>query len=172
MSEGDMSKSRVLACDGFTVVEVVVAITVLVIALVGAAALFGNGIIVSGNTRNRVVAAQLATEALEKVRGTAADATKFTSIVVGQTVYNRTVNGVTYTVTQDEQFVGQRSTQSSCDSPGSNNGQIMQVSAAVSWRGMAGTKPVQQTTALSPPVGAYSASTGSIAVKVYNSSGG
>ncbi len=166
-----MSKSRVLACDGFTVVEVVVAITVLVIALVGAAALFGNGIIVSGNTRNRVVAAQLATEALEKVRGTASDPTKFTSIVVGQTVSTRTVNGLKFVVTQDVQFVGQRSTQSSCDSPGSNNGQIMQVTAAVSWVGMAGTKPVQQTTALSPPVGAYSSSTGSIAVKVYNSSG-
>jgi hypothetical protein len=33
---------------------------------------------------------------------------------------------------------------------------------------MAGTRPVQQTTTLAPPVGAYSASTGSIAVKVFN----
>lgn len=166
-----MKRTRVRACDGFTVVEVVVAITVLVVALAGAAALFGNGIIVSGNTRNRVVAAQLATQALEKVRGTASDPTKFTSIVVGQTITTQTVNGLKYVVTQDVQFVGQRSTQSSCDSPGSNNGQIMQVTAAVTWVGMAGTKPVQQTTALSPPVGAYSASTGSIAVKVYDSTG-
>ncbi len=36
---------------------------------------------------------------------------------------------------------------------------------------MAGTNPVQSTTALSPPVGAYSASTGSIAVKVFDSTG-
>jgi hypothetical protein len=47
----------------------------------------------------------------------------------------------------------------------------MQVTAKVSWPGMAGTKPVQSTTTLSPPVGAYSASTGSIAVKVFNSAG-
>jgi Tfp pilus assembly protein PilV len=157
--------------DGFTVVEVVVAITVLVIALVGAAALFQNGIVVSGNTRNRVVAAQLASEALERTRGTAADPTKFTSITIGQTVTTRTVNGLKFTVTQDVQFVGQRSTQSSCDSPGSHDGQIMQVTAKVTWPAMAGTKPVQSTTTLSPPVGAYSASTGSVAIKVFNASG-
>jgi hypothetical protein len=164
-------ETRSSRSEGFTVIEVVVAISVLVIALVGAAALFQNGIIVSGNTRNRVVAAQLATEAIEKARGTAADPTKFTSIPMGQTVSTRNVNGVKYTVTQDVQFVGQTSTQSSCDSPGSNNGQIMQVTAKVSWNGMAGTKPVQSTTTLSPPVGAYSASAGSIAVKVFNSAG-
>jgi len=46
-SRGDINRTRSRACDGFTVVEVVVAITVLVVALAGAAALFGNGIIVS-----------------------------------------------------------------------------------------------------------------------------
>ena len=55
--------------DGFTIIEVVVAITVLVVALLGAALLFENAIIVSGNTRNRVVAANLATQQIENVRG-------------------------------------------------------------------------------------------------------
>jgi hypothetical protein len=67
--------------------------------------------------------------------------------------------------------VGQNSTQSSCDSPGSNTGQIMQVQEQVTWASMAGTKPVQTVTLLSPPVGAYSASSGSIAAKVTNSTG-
>jgi hypothetical protein len=39
---------------GFTIVEVVLALTILVIALVGSALLFENGIVVSGNTRARV----------------------------------------------------------------------------------------------------------------------
>ncbi len=159
------------ADSGFTVVEVLVALTILVIALVGSALLFENGILVSGNTRARVVAAQLATQQLEVLRGTAADPTKWPSIVQGQSLFPQTVNGSQFVVTQDVQFVSQRSAQSSCDSPGSGTGDIMQVTETVTWMGMAGTKPVQQTTTLAPPVGAYSSATGSIAVKVFNASG-
>src|SRR5690349_10224509 len=71
---------------GFTIIELVVAMTILVIALSGAAKLFGNAITVSGNTRARVVAQHLATQQIEKVRGTAADPTKFASIVKGNSV--------------------------------------------------------------------------------------
>jgi Tfp pilus assembly protein PilV len=156
---------------GFTVIEVVAATTVLLVALMAAAALFGNAIIVSGNTRNRVVAQHLATEAIERVRGTAADPTKFVTIRPGQGVRDQTVNGITYTVTEDIQWVGLRSTQSSCDSPASGAGQVLQVTERVTWRQMAGTKPVQATTVLAPPVGAFSSSTGSIAVKVLDAAG-
>ena len=47
--------------EGFTIIEVVVAVTILIVALLGAALLFSNAVIVSGNTRNRVVATNLAT---------------------------------------------------------------------------------------------------------------
>jgi len=157
--------------DGFTVIEVVAAVTVLMIALLGAALLFENGIIVSGNTRNRVVAAQLASQAMETIRGTAADPTKFTSITEGQTVWTQTVNGVKYTITQDAQFTAQGSQQSTCDAPGNASGYILAVNEKVIWSGMAGTQPVQQTTDLAAPVGAYNASSGSIAVKVFDSNG-
>ncbi len=162
------------ADDGFTIVEVLVAITVLVIAMLGAALLFENAIIASGNTRNRVIAANLATQQLETVRGTAADPTKFTSIPQGQSVIttpDQLVNGIQFTVTQDVQFVGQSSSTSSCDTPGSTTGQIMQVSETVTWPDMSGTAPVQNVTTLAPPVGAYSASSGSIGVKVFDSTG-
>ena len=164
-------ETRSSRSDGFTVIEVVAALSILVIALIGAALLFENGIIVSGNTRNRVVAAQLASQAMEKIRGTAADPTKFTSITAGQTVSNQTVNGVQYTVTQDAQFVAQGSQQSTCDAPGNSSGYILAVNEKVTWTGMAGTNPVQQTTNLAAPVGAYNASSGSIAVKVFDSNG-
>jgi Tfp pilus assembly protein PilV len=166
--------------DGFTIVEVLVAVTVLVIAMIGVALLFENTIIASGNTRNRVVAANLATEQMETVRGQAADPTKFTVIPQGQTVLPATpivagnaqlVNGIQYTVTQDVQFVGQSSSTSSCDSPSASTGQIMQVSETVTWPDMAGTKPVNEVTTLAPPVGAYSASSGSIATKIFDSTG-
>lgn len=157
--------------EGFTVIEVVVAITLLVVVLLSAALLFENAVSVSGNTRNRVVAANLATQAMENVRGLAADPTKFITIPQGQTVTPQTVGGLTYTVTQNVQFVGQSSTTSSCDSPGSTTGQIMQVNEIVTWPNMGGTKPVREVTTLAPPVGAYSTSSGSIAAKVFDSTG-
>jgi len=175
MPEGVASVDpRSQPADGFTIVEVVVAITVLVVAMLGAALLFENAIVVSGNTRNRVVAANLATQQMESVRGLAADPTKFTTIPQGQTVFSgpgQVVNGVQYTVTQNVQFVGQSSSTSTCDSPGSTTGQIMQVNELVTWPGMAGTKTVKEVTTLAPPVGAYSASSGSIAAKVFDSTG-
>jgi Tfp pilus assembly protein PilV len=58
---------------GFTIVEVVVAATLLLFAFLAAAGLFEEGTRVSGDTRQRVVAAQLAASAIEKIRGPAAD---------------------------------------------------------------------------------------------------
>ena len=166
--------TRSRPAEGFTVLEVIIAITVLMAALLGAALLFENAIVVSGNTRNRVVAANLATAAIEQVRGLAADPASFTSIPQTTTVLAgaaQKVNGMQFTVTQTVQFVGQNSTQSSCDSPGSNVGQIMEVHEQVTWASMGGTQPVQDVTVLSPPVGAYSGSLGSIATKVSDSTG-
>ncbi|MCU1467258.1 MAG: hypothetical protein JWM72_3186 [Actinomycetia bacterium] len=160
--------------DGFTIIEVVVAMTILVVALLGSALLFENAIVVSGNTRNRVVAANLATAAMEDVRGMAADPLQFGSIPQGQTVITsgQLVNGIQYTVTQDISLVGQDSSTSSCDSPpGPNTGQVLKVNESVTWPSMGGTKPVVQVSTLAPPVGAYSPSTGSIGVKVVDSTG-
>ena len=139
-------ESRSRPAEGFTVIEVVVAITVLVVALLGAASLFENAIIVSGNTRNRVVAANLATEAMENVRGMAADPTKFVQIPQGGTTYNgaaQLVNGIQYTVQQDATLCTTNSTTSSCDTPGPTQGQILQVTETVTWPNMGGTKPVE-----------------------------
>ena len=94
---------------GFTIVEVVVAATLLLVAFVAAAGLFEQGTRVSGDTRQRVVAAQLASAAIEKVRGPAADPAAFTT--AGRRPARRSrprrVNGLQFTVTQDMQWVGQ-----------------------------------------------------------------
>ncbi len=157
---------------GFTIIEVVVASTLLLVAFVAAAGLFEEGTRVSGDTRLRVVAAQLASAAIEKVRGPAADPARFTtSITPGQTVFTQTVNGLKFTITQDMQWVGQRSTTSACDSGGAGSNAILEVNESVTWAGAGPTAPVQSTTALAAPAGAYSAATGSIAAKVLNAAG-
>ncbi|MDQ1475680.1 MAG: hypothetical protein QOE62_909 [Actinomycetota bacterium] len=158
--------------DGFTVIEVVVAMTILLVALLASAFMFSNAMLVSGNTRNRVVAANLATQAMEDVRGLAANPSTFGTIPLNSTALPvQTVNGLAYTITQTTQFVGQSSSTSSCDSPPATTNLIMQVTEVVTWPNMGGTQPVRETTTLSPPVGVYSSSSGSIAAKVYDSTG-
>ena len=157
---------------GFTIIEVVVASTLLLLSFLAAAALFERGTAVSGDTRLRVIAAQLASSAIEKIRGPAADPSKFTTAInPGTTVTTQTVNGLKFTLTEQMQWVAQSSTTSACDSGGVGSNAILQVTESVTWTGAGATAPVQSVTALSPPAGAYSAATGSIGAKVLNAAG-
>ena len=157
---------------GFTIVEVVVASTLLLVAFLAAAGLFASGTRVSGDTRMRVIAAQLASSAIEAVRGPAADPSKFTtSVIPGTTVTTKTVNGLKFTVTQEMQWISQSSTTDACDSGGVGSNAILQVSESVTWSGAGATAPVESNTTLSPPAGAYSAVSGSIGAKVVNAAG-
>ncbi|HEV7888283.1 MAG TPA: carboxypeptidase regulatory-like domain-containing protein [Acidimicrobiales bacterium] len=149
----------------------VVAITLLVISLFAAAQVLTSGMRVSGDTRARVVASNLATQTIEGLRASAVDPTKFSNIPVGTTVLaSQKISGTTFTVTQEARWVGQRSSVSNCETGGDTT-QILRVTAVVTWPNMNGTKPVQSSTTFSPPVGAYSASEGSIAAKVMNAAG-
>jgi Tfp pilus assembly protein PilV len=155
-------------------IEMLVAVTILLIALLAAALMFQNGMKVSGDTRQRVVAAHLATQQLESVRGPASDPAKFKSTITdhaGQEIFDVQVNGLSYRITQDIQFVNQSSNSSSCDGGSLTTGLIAQVTERVTWQNMGATQPVQTTTALAPPVGAYSQTSGGFAVKVVNSQG-
>src|SRR6185295_6618052 len=76
-----------------------------------------------------------------------------------------------FTITQEMQWVAQNSTASACDSGGIGTNALMQVHESVTWIGAGGTAPVEATTTLAPPAGAYSAATGSIGVKVLNAAG-
>src|SRR4249919_4032050 len=90
---------------GFTIVEVVVASTLLLVAFLAAAGLYASGTRVSGDTRMRVIAAQLASSAIESVRGPAADPSKFTTAVApGTTVTTKTINGLKFTITEEMQW--------------------------------------------------------------------
>ena len=70
-------------------------------------------------------------------------------VVPGQTVTTQTVNGLKFTVTQDD-AVGRRrpSTTSACDSGGIGSNAILQVTESVTWPGAGATAPVRSTTAL------------------------
>src|SRR5581483_4584607 len=168
MREGGLPRSRLSEDEsGFTVIEFVVAISLLLVSLLAASQMLTSGMQVSGDTRSRVVAANLATQSLEAIRATATDPSQFSTLTPGRTVTTQTVGATTYTITKDVQWVGQRATASNCDAGGGGT-QILRATAVITWPRMHNTAPVQSATTFSPPVGAFSSNAGSVAAKVIN----
>jgi type II secretory pathway pseudopilin PulG len=154
---------------GYSVVELLAAITIF--AMVFAAVSFGisSALDVNRNNRNRSVAAYLAARQLEEARGV-----PFDSVAVGQTVTTATAGGADttpYTVTQDVSWVAPATTSSSCNVPNGSSGAALaykRLTVRVTWPDMRGVQPVASQTLLTPPVGAYDPNDGHIAVQLFD----
>jgi prepilin-type N-terminal cleavage/methylation domain-containing protein len=149
---------------GFTLIELMVALTVFAILLAGSALVFSGTLKVAGQNRYRSVAANLASQELDTVRGIAL--TNFSSLPVGQVSKTQTVDSIVYTIDREAEWVTQNATVGACD--GASGGQLAYLSetVSVSWPNMQGVSPVTTTTILTPPVGTYDPNTGHIAVKI------
>jgi hypothetical protein len=151
---------------GFGMVEVLVAITLLVTILLPVSALLARGFQAMSDSRLRVVAANLATQQLEKVRGE-----PFTSIPQTHTIFTQTVGGIAFTVAQDAGLTSVGVQASDCTAPttgGTPN--ILLVTETVSWTNERDIKPVAMSTLISPPVGYFQPNTGQIGVSVTGAS--
>ena len=153
---------------GFTVLELVVAITLF--ALVFAAVSLGMGGVlrVDRTNRSRSVAAYLAAKQLDTVR-----ALPFDQVGLGRTTqsYSDPGSQSTYSITQDIAWVTPTSNSSSCNVPnGSSGGTVAykRVTVRVTWPQMSGAAPVSSQTLLTPPTGAYDPYDGHIAVQLYD----
>ena len=148
----------------FSLVELMVALSVFAILLAGSALIFSGTLKVAGQSRYRSVAANLASQEMDTVRGTAI--TNFSSLPLGRVSTTQTVDSVRYTIDRDAEWVSQNAVVGACD--GQSGGQLAYLSetVTVSWPNMSGVLPVTTTTILTPPVGAYDPNTGHIAVKV------
>ena len=140
--------------------------TLLMVAFLAAAALFVSGTRVSGDTRDAGGrgAARVVGDRGRAGTGGRSRRSSRPQVQPGTTVTTKTVNGLKFTVTQEMQWVAQSSTTSACDSrrhrhqrdhAGERVGDVA--------RRRALPQPVEATTTLAPPAGAYSAATGSIA---------
>jgi Tfp pilus assembly protein PilV len=165
-------KAQAGAADGFAILEVVIAFTMLVIILIPAAALFSTVIRVSANTRNRVEAANLAAEQIDVGR-----ATSFGTLAAqasGGTVQTSTSKegGITFTIAQSASWVNEST--NACG--GTGNGAagtqpILAMTETVTWPDMGSTHPIVAQTDVAPPAGYYSNSLGNLAVDVVDSNG-
>jgi hypothetical protein len=147
-----------------TLLELVIAMSVMALLMTGLAATIGSGLTLVRNNRNRDVAANLASQEMDLVRQTAT--ASFTSVVPAVTT--QVVGGVPYTVNRELTWVGSNATSGPCDAP-NQTPQVLRVHIWVDWPNRAGAEPATADSVLTPPVGAYSATSGHIAVSVLDS---
>lgn len=144
--------------SGMSILEIVVAMTVFAIMMLGAAQTIGSALSLTRTNRHRSVAANLAAQEMDAIRS--AD---FASIVAQTSTVS--VDSVPYTVSREVTWVATSATSGPCDA-NSGSPELLRIRVSVSWANMRGVEPVVSDTTLTPPVGAYDPNTGHIGVKV------
>jgi prepilin-type N-terminal cleavage/methylation domain-containing protein len=145
---------------GFSLIELVVAVSVFAILSAGLALTIDSGLNLARNNRNRSIAANLASQEMDEVRQS-----PFTTLPLGLVDRSEAVDGVPYTVRRESEWVDNASTTGPCDSTNATP-RVLRVSVSVFWPDMRGVAPAKSSTILSPPVGSFDPLNGHIAVKV------
>jgi Tfp pilus assembly protein PilV len=132
---------------GNTIIESLVAFTILIMGSVSLGALLMTTIAHTANSQRQVVAANLANQEIEYAR-----ALDLAALPLGATTHAATNNGVEYTITRTARWVKAGADTSSCDGGGTRSSDLayLRVDAAVTWPRMAGTAPVLSSTLIWP----------------------
>jgi type II secretory pathway pseudopilin PulG len=154
---------------GYSVVELLVAVTVFALVFAAVSIGIGRALEINRGNRNRSAAAYLAARELEEVRATA-----FASVALGRTTCAYTTTGCNvpapYTVVQDVAWASPGSTSTACDVPATSGSALAykRVTVTVTWPDMRGAEPVRNQTLLTPPSGSYDPNDGHILVQAFN----
>lgn len=143
---------------GFTLLELVVAISLFALVALAVGTTVDSTLNLTRNNRNRSVAANLASQEMDRVRSA-----EFATLAPETSTVE--VDGAEYTVRRELTWVPESATSSPCDGTGGSP-TMLRVRVEVTWPAMRGVRPVVSDTVLSPPVGAYDPNTGHLAVKV------
>ena len=155
--------------DGYSVVELLVAVTVFALVFAAVSIGIGRALEVNRGNRNRSAAAYLAARQLEEVRAKA-----FSSVALGRTtcVYTTTSCNLPapYTVVQDVAWASPGTTSTTCDVPATSGASLAykRVTVTVTWPDMNGVAPVTSQTLLTPPGGSYDPNDGHILVQAFD----
>lgn len=146
---------------GLSLLELIVAMSVFALVVLAVSASIDSGLTLTRNNRQRSVAANLASQEMDTVRSSA-----FTTLTA-RTV-TQVVDGSTYTTVRELTWVSKSATNGPCDGSNSTPA-LLRVRVTVTWANMRGVEPIVTDTLLAPPIGAYSTTSGHIAVKVLDS---
>jgi Tfp pilus assembly protein PilV len=155
--------------DGYSVVELLVAVTVFALVFAAVSIGIGRALEVNRGNRNRSAAAYLAARQLEEVR-----ARSFSSVALGRTtcVYTTTSCNLPspYTVVQDVTWASPGTTSTACDVPATSGSSLAykRVTVTVTWPDMGAVAPVTSQTLLTPPGGSYDPNDGHILVQAFD----
>ncbi|BDZ45120.1 prepilin-type N-terminal cleavage/methylation domain-containing protein [Naasia aerilata] len=161
----DTNELRRTNDDGFTIIEVVVAMMVFAIIALGVSFSTITTIRMTGDARSREVAANLAASEIDAVR---AAPDPFTVLDATRTV---TIDGTRYTVARSAGWVSTTGTSSGCGT-GTGNLQYKRVNVAVSWSGQLNSNSAARAdTILAPSSRLNDPRYGSVLVSVLDANG-
>jgi prepilin-type N-terminal cleavage/methylation domain-containing protein len=157
--------------DGYSLVELMVAVTVFALVFAAVSLGIGRALEVSRSNRNRSAGAYLAARQLEEVRSKA-----FDQVTLGRTTCVYSSPGPDcnvpspYTVTQDVSWTSPGSTSTSCNVPSGGGAALAykRVTVTVTWPDMGGVAPVASQTLLTPPSGTFDPNDGHVLVQMFD----
>lgn len=130
---------------GFSIIEVLVATIIFALLSIGIAQATVTSIRMSGDQKHRVTALSLAASEIDKVR---AIGDPFSVLADTSTA---TIDGITYTIKRQAQWVSGSGTDIPCGGSGTANLQVKRVNVSVTWGGqLVNTQPVDSDTVLAP----------------------
>jgi len=153
--------------DGFSLIEVVVAMAVFTVLASITLGILLNTTDVAGDSIRRTTATNLVNTQLETARSLTAQA-----IPDGRVVSTSAVNGFVYTVTQTASYVASNSSTSVCAGTGSSLAYKL-VTVSVTWPNMGSIKPIRGDTLRAVGIGrdGLDATKGTLAIAVTGSTG-
>lgn len=138
---------------GDTLIEVV--ISALLVGLIVVGTLTGFNVVnrASADQRHHSQASLLASQSQEQLRSDPASA--LDTLETNPHIYTRTVEGTTYTITQEAQPVGSTGTTSGCSvsNATAQSGAYIQIASSVTWPQLGKRTAVKQATLITPPTG-------------------
>ena len=157
--------------DGYSLVELMVAITVFALVFAAVSLGIGRALEMSRSNRNRSAGAYLAARQLEGVRSKA-----FDQVALGSTTCVYSAPGPDcnvpspYTVTQDVSWTSPGSTTTSCNVPSGGGAALAykRVTVTVTWPDMGGVALVASQTLLTPPSGTFDPNDGHVLVQAFD----
>jgi prepilin-type N-terminal cleavage/methylation domain-containing protein len=147
--------------DGLSMIEVLVAMSVFLVASAGILGTLLSAMTLTRNNRARTAAANLVAEEIDSVRATPTE-----EIQTGLVTRSATVGGTAYTIRRTGQWISRSASSGACDGGNGSRLAYLRISVRVLWTRMGATKPVQGDTIITPDAGAYDPESGHISVRV------
>jgi hypothetical protein len=145
--------------DGYLIVEMMVGALVMVMLALGTLQAFDGAAKVGATTKTRAIAASLAQEEQERLRGLTVDQLNRLN-----TTSSQTIGGITYTINSTSQWLADATTTPSCTSNGKAADYLKTVTTVTPSKSL--SKPIVLTSLVTAPQGTFSSSQGTLSVSI------